>query len=80
MVNLRLRFTVSMPPLTWWLRGRAEVQKVLLASEACRGDRMVPVVANGSPAFGQYRLDGPEGAHAPFALVIVTDTDEFRRV
>ncbi|RBQ18301.1 RNA polymerase subunit sigma-70 [Spongiactinospora rosea] len=63
--------TMSMPPFPWWLRGREEIRRVLFGGEgACRGARLVPTVANGSPAFGQYRPAG-EGGHEPFALVVV---------
>ncbi|MFI0423713.1 sigma-70 family RNA polymerase sigma factor [Spongiactinospora sp. 9N601] len=62
--------TMSMPPFPWWLRGREEIRRVLLGGGgACRGARLVPTVANGSPAFGQYRPSG-EGGHEPFALVV----------
>jgi RNA polymerase sigma-70 factor (TIGR02960 family) len=58
--------TSSMPPFTWWLRGREHIRTVLLAADApCDGSRLVPTRANGSPAFGQY-LSGE-----PFALVIL---------
>jgi RNA polymerase sigma-70 factor (ECF subfamily) len=66
---LREDAVLSMPPFAWWLRGRADIRQALVASAgACRGDRLVPTVANGTPAFGQYR-DG-----APFALLIVEIT------
>jgi RNA polymerase sigma-70 factor (ECF subfamily) len=35
----------------------------------------VPTAANGSPAFGQYRPDGPDGGLRAFALVIVEVVD-----
>ncbi|MEV0380063.1 sigma-70 family RNA polymerase sigma factor [Nonomuraea sp. NPDC050643] len=58
--------TSSMPPFTWWLRGREAIRAVLLASDApCAGSRLVATRANGCPAFGQY-LNGE-----PFALVVV---------
>jgi RNA polymerase sigma-70 factor (TIGR02960 family) len=60
--------TSSMPPFTWWVRGREHIRTVLLAAEAdapCAGSRLVSSRANGSPAFGQYR-DGE-----PFALVVL---------
>lgn len=58
--------TSSMPPFTWWLRGREHIRTVLLAADApCAGSRLLPTRANGSPAFGQY-LNGE-----PFALVIL---------
>jgi RNA polymerase sigma-70 factor (ECF subfamily) len=64
--------TWSMPPYALWLRGPASVRAWLLRVGAgCRGSRMVPTVANGSPAFAQYRASGPGGAFEPWALQIV---------
>ncbi|MFB9877817.1 sigma-70 family RNA polymerase sigma factor [Planobispora siamensis] len=63
--------TMSMPPFTWWLRGRDRIRQALLDPAAsCAGARLVPVAANGSPAFWQLR-PGPGGAYAPFALVLL---------
>jgi RNA polymerase sigma-70 factor, ECF subfamily len=65
--------TTSMPPYLWWLRGRADIRRSLLASEGyCRGARLVPTAANGSPAFGQYLPTGENGAYEPFALLVLT--------
>jgi RNA polymerase sigma-70 factor (ECF subfamily) len=59
--------TSSMPPFTWWLRGREAVRAVLLASGApCAGSRLLPTRANGCPAFGQYDANGEA-----FALVVL---------
>ncbi|MGW4466752.1 sigma-70 family RNA polymerase sigma factor [Micromonospora sp. NPDC004704] len=64
--------TMSMPPFAWWLRGRDEIRRVLLAAGApCAGARLVPTVANGSPAFGQYQPTDPDGAYRPFALLVL---------
>jgi RNA polymerase sigma-70 factor (ECF subfamily) len=58
--------TLNMPPLPLWLRGRAEVRAWMLGpGRGCRGSRLVPTVANGMPAFGQYRMTGP------WALIIL---------
>jgi RNA polymerase sigma-70 factor (ECF subfamily) len=63
--------TMSMPPFTWWLRGRDQIRQVLLAPDAsCEGARLVPTAANGSPAFWQMR-PGPDGAFLPFGLVVL---------
>jgi RNA polymerase sigma-70 factor (ECF subfamily) len=40
----------------------------------CRGSRLLPTAANGSPAFGQYRPSGPGGRHEPWSLHVL----EFR--
>jgi RNA polymerase sigma-70 factor (ECF subfamily) len=42
---------------------------------ACRGSRLVPTWANGSPAFGQYRSNGPGGGHEPWALQVLEVAD-----
>jgi RNA polymerase sigma-70 factor (ECF subfamily) len=63
---------MSMPPFAWWLRGRADIRRALLAAgRPCEGARLVPTVANGSPAYGQYRPSGPHGRYEPFALVVI---------
>jgi RNA polymerase sigma-70 factor, ECF subfamily len=68
--------TMSMPPFAWWLRGRGEIRRALLgAGRPCDGARLVPTVANGSPAFGQYRPSGPAGGYQPFALVVIELSD-----
>jgi RNA polymerase sigma-70 factor (ECF subfamily) len=52
--------TLSMPPYTLWLRGRDAIRTWLLGRGCgCRGSRLVPTAANGLPAFGQYRPEGP---------------------
>ncbi len=54
-----------MPPFAWWLRGRDDLETAMRAPGAsCRGARLVPVRANGSPAFWQLRED------QPFALMV----------
>ncbi|WP_249714019.1 sigma-70 family RNA polymerase sigma factor [Rhizomonospora bruguierae] len=52
--------TLNMPPLPLWLRGHADLRDWMLGTgSGCRGSRLVPTVANGMPAFGQYRTTGP---------------------
>jgi RNA polymerase sigma-70 factor, ECF subfamily len=63
--------TLSMPPYTLWLRGPDAIRTWLLGrGSACRGSRLVPIQACGSPAFGQYRPGGPGGYH-PWALIVL---------
>src|SRR5204863_9771853 len=67
--------TLSMPPYTLWLRGRDAVGAWLLGRGiGCRGSRLVPTSACGSPAFGQYR-PSPEGGHKPWALIVLELSD-----
>ncbi|HEX6968297.1 MAG TPA: sigma-70 family RNA polymerase sigma factor [Micromonosporaceae bacterium] len=62
--------TLNMPPLPLWLRGRADLRAWMLGTgSGCRGSRLVPTVANGMPAFGQYRPTGP------WALVVLDISD-----
>ena len=68
--------TLSMPPVPLWLSGPAAIRAWLSGLGCgCRGSRLVPTVANGSPAFGQYRPSGPGGAFEPWALQILEVRD-----
>ena len=67
--------TLSMPPYELWLRGTADIRTWFLTTGiGCRGSRLVPTMANGLPAFGQYRASGPNGEHEPWALQVI-ETD-----
>lgn len=64
--------TLSMPPYTLWLRGPDAIRAWLLGRGiGCRGSRLVPTNACGSPAFGQYRLGEPDGTHQPWSLIVL---------
>ena len=62
----------SMPPFDLWLSGRDDIFTWWLGPGiACKGSRVIPVrAANGSPAFGQYKID-PDGGYAPWALQVL---------
>jgi RNA polymerase sigma-70 factor (ECF subfamily) len=63
--------TFSMPPYALWLRGQEPVRQWLVGRGAgCKGSRLLPTAACGSPAFGQYRAH-PEGGHAPWGLIVL---------
>lgn len=65
----------SMPPYDLWLVGPADIRTWMLGHGiGCRGSRLVPTVANGAPAFGQYRVD-PAGGHAPWSLQVLEIND-----
>lgn len=69
--------TLSMPPYTLWLRGPAAIRAWLLGRGiGCRGSRLVPTSACGSPAFGQYRPGGPDGKLQPWALIVLELTGD----
>jgi RNA polymerase sigma-70 factor (ECF subfamily) len=62
----------SMPPFEMWLQGRDDVLHFWFTQgSACRGSRLIPVVANGLPAFGQYKPSGPNGELEPWALQVL---------
>jgi len=66
--------TLSMPPLELWLRGHADLREWWLGTgSGCRGSWLVPTVANGMPAYGQYRPGGPDDGdrHRPWALIVL---------
>jgi RNA polymerase sigma-70 factor, ECF subfamily len=64
--------TLSMPPYDMWVRGPVDFGRWLLGPGiGCRGSRLIPTVANGSPAFGQYRPSGPGGRFEPWALQVL---------
>ena len=68
---LREDATLSMPPYTLWLRGPEAIRTWLLGRGAgCRGSRLVPTSACGSPAFGQYRSVAG-GGYQPWALIVL---------
>ena len=50
--------------------GHGKVKRLLGTGAGCRNSRLVPTVANGSPAFGQYKPD-PAGGFGPWALVVL---------
>jgi RNA polymerase sigma-70 factor (ECF subfamily) len=64
---------MAMPPHTLWLRGREAVRAWMTGrGAACRGSRLVPVSACGSPAFGQYKPSTEPGRpHRAWALVVL---------
>src|SRR6185503_5841830 len=62
----------SMPPYEMWLLGREDIISWWTGpGAACRGSRLIPTIANGLPAFGQYRPSGPNGEHEPWALQVL---------
>jgi RNA polymerase sigma-70 factor (ECF subfamily) len=63
---------MSMPPYELWLRG-SEVLRGWFDGIGghCRGSRLVPVTANGMPAFAQYAPTGPGGSFEPWALQVI---------
>ncbi|MCA2217719.1 sigma-70 family RNA polymerase sigma factor [Jidongwangia harbinensis] len=64
--------TLSMPPLPLWLRGPDDIAAWMSGTgSGCRGSRLLPVTANGMPAFGQYRPAAAGPGHEPWALIVL---------
>jgi RNA polymerase sigma-70 factor (ECF subfamily) len=62
----------SMPPFELWLQTHLDIRRWCLGpGVGCRGSRLVPTVANGSPAFGQYKPGGPGGTYEPWSLQVL---------
>jgi RNA polymerase sigma-70 factor (TIGR02960 family) len=69
---LHVDATLSLPPYALWMRGASDIQAWLNGPAiGCKGSRLLPTIANGSPAFGQYRPrpDGP--GYDPWALQVI---------
>ncbi len=63
---------LSMPPFPMWIQGPDAVAEFMLGvGGACRGSRLVPVGANGLPAFGHYRPSGRPGVWRPWSITVL---------
>jgi RNA polymerase sigma-70 factor (ECF subfamily) len=64
--------TWNMPPYDLWLQTHKDIVKWCLGPGiGCEGSRLIPTVANGSPAFGQYKPDPENGGLAPWSLQVL---------
>ncbi|MEA2507180.1 MAG: polymerase sigma-70 factor, subfamily [Actinomycetota bacterium] len=64
--------TWSMPPLPLWLQTHEDIRVFCLGTgSGCRGSRLVPTVANGAPAFGQYKPNLEGAGLEPWALQVL---------
>ncbi|HYF00498.1 MAG TPA: RNA polymerase subunit sigma-70, partial [Planctomycetota bacterium] len=62
---------LNMPPYTLWLRGPEAMKGWFLSRGiGCRGSKLVPTAACGSPAFAQYK-PSPDGTRRAWALVVL---------
>jgi RNA polymerase sigma-70 factor, ECF subfamily len=72
--------TWNMPPYDLWLQTHEDVVKWCLGpGVACRGSRLLPTVANGSPAFAQYKPD-PGGGWGPWSLQVLELSPDGRQI
>ena len=61
----------NMPPYAMWLRTHRDIVDWCLGPGiGCQGSRLVPVMANGTRAYGQYKPD-PAGGLAPWSLQVL---------
>ena len=68
---LRADVVQSMPPFPLWIQGAEEIVAWMLGPGAdCRGSKLIPLRANGGPAYIQYRADG-HGGYKPWSLVVM---------
>jgi RNA polymerase sigma-70 factor (ECF subfamily) len=66
----------SMPPYDLWLQTHDDIKAWCLGPGAgCEGSRLVPITANGRPAFGQYKPSGPGGSFEPWSLQVLEVRD-----
>ncbi|MCU1602090.1 MAG: polymerase, sigma-24 subunit, subfamily [Frankiales bacterium] len=73
---LREDAAISMPPISMWLQGTENVAAWYLGfGIGCKGSRLLPTVANGLPAFGQYRPDHENGGHLAWSLQVLEVVD-----
>ncbi len=65
----------NMPPYELWLRTHKDIVDWCLGPGiGCQGSRLVPVEANGSPAWGQYK-PGPGGILEPWSIQVMEIRD-----
>jgi RNA polymerase sigma-70 factor (ECF subfamily) len=73
---LREDVTLEMPPLLTWFAGRADVARFFAAAPVFAAPgrlKLVPVGANGQPAFAAYQRE-PDGAYRAYAVTVPTVT------
>jgi RNA polymerase sigma-70 factor (ECF subfamily) len=69
---LREDATMCMPPYPMWLSGPAEVRAWMTGPGCrCEGSRVVPVNANGMPAFAQWRKTEDGNSFYPWAIHVL---------
>jgi RNA polymerase sigma-70 factor (ECF subfamily) len=72
---LKKDVTWNMPPYELWLQTHLDIRKWCLGpGVGCRGSRLIPTLANGSPAFGQYK-PSPDGGLEPWSLQVLELSD-----
>lgn len=66
----------NMPPYELWLRTHEDIRAWCLGPGiGCRGSRLVATMANGSPAFGQYKPSPSGEGYEPWSLQVLELSD-----
>ena len=66
----------SMPPYALWLQTHDDIRAWCLGPGiGCEGSRLVPIEANGAPAFAQYKPH-PDGGHEAWSLQVLEVGDD----
>jgi RNA polymerase sigma-70 factor (ECF subfamily) len=64
--------TWNMPPYDLWLQTHPDIVAWCLGPGiGCRGSRLVPVRANGSPAFAQYKPSDEPGVLSAWSIQVL---------
>jgi RNA polymerase sigma-70 factor, ECF subfamily len=64
--------SISMPPFPMWMLGPDNLKGFYLgAGAACRGSKMIPVSANGMPAFAQYKPSPDGSGFVPWSIQVL---------
>ncbi len=67
--------TWNMPPYELWLQTHLDIRHWCMGPGiGCQGSRLIPTVANGMPAFGQYK-PAPDGGLEPWSLQVLELAD-----
>ncbi|MEV5549070.1 sigma-70 family RNA polymerase sigma factor [Streptomyces sp. NPDC052309] len=67
---------MTMPPFDLWLAGPSDITGFMTTLGAsCAGSRLVPVRANGLPAFAHYKPDPEAGGFSPWAVQVLEISD-----
>jgi RNA polymerase sigma-70 factor (ECF subfamily) len=66
----------NMPPYELWLQTHRDIVSWCLGPGiGCQGSRLVPTMANGSPAFGQYKPNPDGEGYVPWSLQVLELSD-----
>ncbi len=68
----------TMPPIPAWFQGRAAIATLFQTPlyTHTRQRRLLPTLANGSPAFGLYQWEAETGVYQLFGLAVLGVVDE----